>query len=70
MAEQPKTEENSAIGGFNNEEMEKLRSLMGSLNKPTRACSLALSGTPSFSFCINASNKVYDDTWVIDSDAI
>ena len=33
------------------------------------ACSLALSGTPSFSFCINASNKVYDNSSVIDSDA-
>ena len=50
-------------------EMEKLRSLLGSLDKPTRACSLALLGTPSFSFCINASNKVYDDSWVIDSSA-
>ena len=47
--------------------MEKLRSLLGSLDKPTRACSLAISGTPSFFFCINASNKVYDDSWVIDS---
>ena len=44
MAEQPKTEENSTIGGFNNEEMEKLRSLLGSLDKPTGACSLALLG--------------------------
>ena len=31
MAKQPKTEENSAIGCFNNEEIEKLRSLLGSL---------------------------------------
>ena len=46
MAEQPKTEENSTIGEFNNEEMEKLRSLLGSLDKPMGACSLALSGTP------------------------
>ena len=69
MAEHLKTEENSAIGGFNNEEMEKLRSLLGSLDKPTGACSLALSGTPSFSFCVNASNKVYDNSWVIDSGA-
>ena len=69
MAEQPKTEENSAIGRFNNEEMKKLRSLLGSLDKPTGACSLALSGTPSFSFSINTSNKVYDDSWVIDSGA-
>ena len=27
------------------------------------------SGTPSFSFCINASHRVYDDSWIIDSDA-
>ena len=69
MAEQPKTEENSAIGGFNNEEMEKLRCLLGSLDKPIGACSLVLSSTPSFSFCINASNRVYGDFWVIDSGA-
>ena len=30
---------------------------------------MALSSTPSFSFCINASVKVYDDSWVIDSGA-
>ena len=69
MAGQPKTEEISAIGGFNNEEMEKLRSLLGSLDKPTGACSLTLLSIPSFSFCINALNKVYDDSWVIDSGA-
>ena len=46
--------------------MKKWRSLLGSLDKPTGACSLALLGTPSFSFCINASNWVYDDSWVID----
>ena len=48
------------------EEMEKLRSLLGSLNKPTRTCSLALSDTPSLSFCINVSHRVYDDSWIID----
>ncbi|KAL6350043.1 hypothetical protein AAG906_003976 [Vitis piasezkii] len=46
--------------------MEKLRSLLGSLDKPTGTCSLALSGTPSLSFCINASYQVYDDSWIID----
>ena len=70
MVKQPKTKKNSTIGWFNNEEMEKLRSFLGSLDKPTRDCSLALLGTPSFSFCINASNKVYDDSWVIDCGAI
>ena len=48
--------------------MEKLRSLLGSLDKPTRG-SLALSNAPLYSFCINVSNRVYDDSWVIDSDA-
>ena len=42
---------------------------MGSLEKPTGVCSLALSSTPSYSFCINALKKVYDDSWVIDSGA-
>ncbi|RVW17571.1 hypothetical protein CK203_083466 [Vitis vinifera] len=69
MAEQPKTEENLATGGFNSEEMEKLRSLLGFLDKPIGTCSLALSGTPSLSFCINASHKIYDDYWIIDSGA-
>ena len=46
--------------------MKKWRSLLGSLDKPTGACSLALSGTSSLSFCINASYRVYDDSWVID----
>ena len=69
MAEKPKTEENSAIGGFNSEEIEKLRSLLGSLDKPIGTYSLALSGTPSFTSCINASHRVYDDSWIIDSSA-
>ena len=50
--------------------MEKLRNLLGSLNKPIRTCSLALSDTPSLSFCINVSHRVYDDSWIIDSGAI
>ena len=70
MAEQPKTKENSATNGFNSEEMEKLRSLLGSLDKSTGTYSLALSGTPSFSFCINISHRVYDDSWIINSGAI
>ena len=49
--------------------MEKLRSLLGSLDKPTGTCSLALSGTPSLSFCINVSHRVYDDSWIIDPGA-
>ncbi|RVW33917.1 hypothetical protein CK203_082977 [Vitis vinifera] len=49
--------------------MEKLRSLLGSLDKPTRTCSLALPSTPSLSFCINVSHRVYDDSWIIDPGA-
>ena len=60
MVEQPKTEENLATHGFNSEEMEKMRSLLESLDKPIGTCSLALSGTPSLSFCINVSHRVYD----------
>ena len=30
---------------------------------------MALSGTPSLSFCINASHRVYDDSWIINSSA-
>ena len=30
---------------------------------------MALSGTPSLSFCINVSHRIYDDSWIIDSDA-
>ena len=59
MVEQPKTDENLAIGGFNSEEIEKFRSLLGSLDKPTGTCSLAISGTPSLSFCLNAAHRVY-----------
>ena len=69
LAEQPKTKENSAIGGFNSEEMEKLKILLGSLDKPNGTCYLALSSTPSLFFCINVSHRVYDDFWIIDSGA-
>ena len=69
MAEQSKAEENPAIGGFNGEEIEKLRSLLGSLEKPSGACSLALSGEFSFPFCLTASNKISNNFWIIDSGA-
>ena len=44
-------------------------SQLGSLDRPTGTCSLALSGTPSLSFCINVSHRIYDDSWIIDSGA-
>ena len=64
MVEQPKTEENSATEGFNNEEIEKLKSLLESLEKPFGACTLALSGKPPFSFCMNASHESYAKSWI------
>ena len=47
---------------FNSEEMEKVRSLLGFLDKPSGTCSLALPGAPSLSSCINVSHRVYDDS--------
>ena len=70
MVEQPKIEENLATRRFNSEEMEKMRSLLESLDKPIGTCSLAFSGTLSLSFCINVSHRVYDDSWIIDFGAI
>ena len=70
LAEQPKPEENSATGGFNSEEIEKLKNLLGSLEKSSGACSLTLSGKPSFLFCMNASGKIiFANSWIIDSGA-
>ncbi|RVW33349.1 hypothetical protein CK203_085315 [Vitis vinifera] len=62
MAEQPKTEENSATDGFNSEEMEKLRSLLGSLDKPTRTCSLALSDSGATDHMTSKSQLFYTYT--------
>ena len=69
MAEEAKPEENSATRGLNREEIERIRNLLGSLQKPSEACSLALSGISSFPFCMNASEKFYSNSWIIDSGA-
>ncbi|XP_024024905.1 uncharacterized protein LOC112092593 [Morus notabilis] len=44
LTEQTSQDEKQEKGGLNSEEMEKLRGLIGSLEKPSGACSLALSG--------------------------
>ena len=49
--------------------MEKLRSLLGSLNKPTRTCSLAFFRY-TFTLFLHNSHRVYDDSWIIYSGAI
>ncbi|GAV56980.1 LOW QUALITY PROTEIN: UBN2_3 domain-containing protein, partial [Cephalotus follicularis] len=53
--------------GFNSEEIERIRNLLGSLKKPSGACSLALSGKYPFSFGLHASKKKSSDSWIIDS---
>ncbi|KAL3734117.1 hypothetical protein ACJRO7_023463 [Eucalyptus globulus] len=45
LTEKAGQEEVQEKATFNNEEIEKLRGLLGSLNKPSGACSLALSGS-------------------------
>ena len=50
---------------FNSEEVEKLRELLGTLEKPSGACSLAFSGKSS-SFGLNVSDKSLICSWIID----
>ena len=55
---------------FNKDEIEKLRGLLGSLEKNGGACSLAFSGKFSTSQGLHVSDKVIQELWVIDSGAI
>ncbi|GAV76996.1 UBN2_3 domain-containing protein, partial [Cephalotus follicularis] len=55
--------------GFNCEEIERIRNLLGSLEKPSGACSLALSGKSPFSFGLHALKRFSSDSWIIDSGA-
>ncbi|GAV61024.1 LOW QUALITY PROTEIN: UBN2_3 domain-containing protein, partial [Cephalotus follicularis] len=52
--------------GFNSEKIERIRNLLGSLEKPSGACSSALSGKSPFSFGLHASEKFSSDSWIID----
>lgn len=54
---------------LSNEEIERIKGLLGSLDKPSGACSLALSGKSPFSFSLNASEKISSEAWIIDSGA-
>ncbi|GAV81108.1 LOW QUALITY PROTEIN: UBN2_3 domain-containing protein, partial [Cephalotus follicularis] len=55
--------------GFKREEIKRIRNLLGSLEKPSGACSLALSGKSPFSFGLHASKRFSRDSWIIDSRA-
>ena len=54
---------------FNKDEIEKLRTLLGALAKPSGTCSLAHSGEFQFSLGLNVSDGTFKNSWVIDSGA-
>ena len=65
---QPVEEKSLELGGFNHEEIEKLRALLGTLEKPLGTYSLALSG--KFPIGLKVSDETFVKSWVIDSGAI
>ena len=67
--EQTNQSEGQEKGGLNSEGIERLRGLLGSLEKPSGACSLALSGKSPFPFGLHVSIKCWANYWVIDSGA-
>ena len=76
LTEQSKTDEGSDSKGFKRDEIgfrkdeiEKLRSLLNSLEKPSGASSLVLSGKSVTSYGLYASNKFFNDSWILDSGA-
>lgn len=52
------------------ESIERLKSLLGSLEKPSGACSLAFSDRYSIFHAYNVSDSPFPGSWVIDSRAI
>ncbi|KAG6775743.1 hypothetical protein POTOM_019236 [Populus tomentosa] len=57
------------VGGFNQEEIERLRILLNTMEKPSGSCSLAKNGKILISHAFSASNKDHSSIWVIDSGA-
>jgi hypothetical protein len=58
------------VGGFNKEEIEHLRTLINTMEKPFGSCSIAQNGKILFSHAFSASKKDHSSIWVIDSGAI
>lgn len=54
------------VRGLNKEYIERLRTLLNSMEKPFGSCFLAQNGKISISHVFSASNKGYSSTWVID----
>ena len=67
MTEQTNQSEEKEKGGLNIEEIEKLKGLIGSLDKPSGACSLALTGKSSFLFGLHVSEKCLTNSWIVHS---
>ncbi|KAG6735946.1 hypothetical protein POTOM_061371 [Populus tomentosa] len=57
------------VRGFNKEEIERLRTLLNTMEKPSGSCSLAQNGKIPVSHVFSASNKNHSSIWVIDSGA-
>jgi hypothetical protein len=54
------------LGGLNQEEVERVRSLIGNLDKPSGTCSLAYSGAFPTSIGLNVSGETFANSWVMD----
>jgi hypothetical protein len=52
--------------GFNKEEIERLKTLLNTMEKPSGSCSLAQNGKIPISHVFSASNKNHSSIWVID----
>ena len=55
---------------LNQVEIERVRTFLSKLEKPTGACSLAYSGKFPFSFGLNVSDTTFNHYWILDSEAI
>ena len=66
---QPDEEKSLEQGRFNQEEIEKIRVLLGSLEKPSSTYSLALSGKFPISIGLKVSDEIFVKSWVMDSGA-
>lgn len=68
--EEPGRETQSTeIGGFNSEDIERLRNFLKTFEKLSRSCSFAQNGNTLNSYVLSASNKYISSTWVINSGA-
>ena len=54
---------------FNKEDIQRLKTQLGSFEKPSGNCSLAFSGECSNSHAFNVSDKDFSNSWVLDSRA-